>query len=98
MVSTVKAPAIPRAAKEVISHLQQRGHELHIVSFDRGLRNLSESFPVTEIFGLSLTYVNNRVRYKRTLASNLIKAPRAARSLKALSRLVDEKQDRSGNH
>ncbi|HEX9255666.1 MAG TPA: glycosyltransferase family protein [Candidatus Angelobacter sp.] len=77
-------------AKEVISHLQQQGHKLHVVSFDRGLRNLSESFPVTEIFGLKLTYVNNRVRYKRTLASNLIKAPRAARSLKALSHLVDE--------
>ena len=61
-----------------------------MVSFDRGLRNLSESFPVKEIFGLSLAYVNNRVRYKRTLASNLIKAPRVARSLKALSHLVDE--------
>jgi uncharacterized protein (TIGR00661 family) len=77
-------------AKEVISHLQQQGHRLHIVSFDRGLRNLSESFPVKEIFGLSLTYVNNRVRYKRTLANNLIKAPRVARSLKALSHLVEE--------
>jgi uncharacterized protein (TIGR00661 family) len=77
-------------AKEVISHLQLRGHKLHIVSFDRGLRNLTESFPVTEIFGLSLAYVNNRVRYKRTVAGNMIKAPRAARSLKALSRLVDE--------
>jgi uncharacterized protein (TIGR00661 family) len=77
-------------AKEVISHLKQRGHNLHIVSFDRGLRNLSASFPVTEIFGLSLAYVNNRVRYERTLANNLIKAPRAARSLKKLSRLVDE--------
>jgi uncharacterized protein (TIGR00661 family) len=77
-------------AKEVISHLQQRGHKLHIVSFDRGLRNLSETFPVTEIFGLSLAYVNNRVRYKRTVAGNMIKAPRAARSLKALSCLVDE--------
>jgi uncharacterized protein (TIGR00661 family) len=79
-------------AREVISHLQQQGHKLHIVSFDRGLRNLSESFPVIEIFGLTLAYVNNRVRYKRTLASNLIKAPRAARSLKQLSRLVDEKE------
>jgi len=77
-------------AKEVISHLQQQGHRLHVVSFDRGLRNLSESFPVTEIFGLKLAYVNNRVRYKRTLAANLIKAPRAGRSLKALSHLVDE--------
>ena|ERR1700731_2186568 len=77
-------------AREVITHLQQQGHKLHIVSFDRGLRNLRESFPVTEIFGLSLTYVNNRVRYKQTLASNLIKAPRAARSFKELSHLVDE--------
>ena len=77
-------------AREVITHLQQQGHKLRIVSFDRGLRNLSESFAVTEIFGLSLTYVNNRVRYKRTLASNLIKAPRAVRSLKKLSHLVDE--------
>ena len=77
-------------AKEVISHLQQQGHKLHIVSFDRGLRNLRESFPVTEVFGLGLSYVNNRVRYQRTVASNLLKAPRAARSLKALSRMVDE--------
>jgi uncharacterized protein (TIGR00661 family) len=77
-------------AKEVISHLQQKGHKVRVVSFDRGLRNLSESFSVTEIFGLRLTYVNNRVRYRRTLASNLIKAPRAARSLKELSRLVEE--------
>ena len=77
-------------AKEVISHLQQQGHKVHIVSFDRGLRNLRESFTVTEIFGLSLAYVNNRVRFKRTVASNLVKVPRAVRSLKALSHLVDE--------
>ena len=77
-------------AKEVISHLQRQGHRLHVVSFDRGLRNLRESFPVTEIFGLQLTYVNNRVRYKRTVASNLLKAPRAARSVKQLSRLAEE--------
>ena len=42
-------------AKEVISHLQRQGHKLHVVSFDRGLRNLSESFPVTEIFGLRVS-------------------------------------------
>lgn len=79
-------------AKEVITHLLRQGHSVHVVSFDRGLRNLSESFPVTEIFGLRLTYINNRVRYKRTLAKNLIKAPRAARSLKQLVRLIEEKK------
>ena len=77
-------------AKDVISHLQKQGHKLHVVSFDRGLRNLRENFPVTEIFGFQITYINNRVRYKRTVASNLIKAPKAARSLKELSRLVEE--------
>jgi uncharacterized protein (TIGR00661 family) len=77
-------------AKEVITHLQNQGHKLHLVSFDRGLRNLRESFPVKEIFGFRITYINNRVRYKRTLASNLVKAPKAARSLKELSHLVEE--------
>jgi uncharacterized protein (TIGR00661 family) len=77
-------------AKDVISHLQKQGHKLQVVSFDRGLRNLRESIPATEIFGFQLTYINNRVRYKRTIASNLIKAPKAARSLKELSRLVEE--------
>ncbi len=77
-------------AKDVISHLQNQGHKLHLVSFDRGFRNLRENFPVTEIFGFRITYINNRVRYKRTVASNLIKAPKAARSLKDLSRLVEE--------
>src|SRR6516164_9801935 len=79
-------------AKEVIVHLQRQGHRVHVVSFDRGLRNLSESFSVTEIFGLRLTYINNRVRYKRTLASNLIKAPRAARSLRQLTRLIENEK------
>ena len=77
-------------AKDVISHLQKQGHKLHVVSFDRGLRNLRESIPAKEIFGFQLTYINNRVRYKRTIASNLIKAPKAASSLKELSRLVEE--------
>jgi uncharacterized protein (TIGR00661 family) len=63
---------------------------VHVVSFDRGLRNLSESFPVTEIFGLRVTYVNNRVRYRRTLAKNVIKAPRAARSMRQLGNLVED--------
>jgi uncharacterized protein (TIGR00661 family) len=79
-------------AKEVISHLQGRGHNVHVASFDRGLRNLSESFPVTEIFGLRLTYVNNRVRYNRTVARNLIKAPRARRSVKQLLGLMEEQK------
>jgi len=78
-------------AKEVLSHLVARGHTVHVASFDRGLRNLKEHFDVTEIFGFRFSYVNNRVRYKRTIAKNLITVPQAAKSLHRLKHLVDER-------
>ncbi len=79
-------------AKEVIAHLQNSGHIVRVASFDRGLRNLTPSCEVTEIFGFRFAYVNNRVRYRRTLAKNLITAPRAAESMARLLRLMDEWQ------
>lgn len=79
-------------AKEVISHLEERGHKVHVVSFDRGLRNLGENFDVTEIFGFAFVYVNNRMRYRRTVAKNLFRTPKAARSIARLMRQADEWQ------
>ena len=77
-------------AKEVLSHLVERGHNVHVASFDRGLQNLAPDFDVTEIYGFRFAYVNNRVRYKRTIAKNLITVPQAAKSLHHLYDLVDE--------
>jgi uncharacterized protein (TIGR00661 family) len=77
-------------AREVILHLQEKGHRVHVASFDRGLRNLKENFDVTEIYGLRFAYVDNRVRYRKTLARNLMTAPQAARSLKQLSHQCEE--------
>src|ERR1700689_211496 len=77
-------------AKEVLSHLVARGHSVHVASFDRGLQNLKSDFDATEIYGFRFAYLNNRVRYKRTIAKNLITAPQAARSLSRLKDLVDE--------
>ncbi len=77
-------------SKEVISHLIEQGHTVHVASFDRGLANLSKSFEVTEIFGLRFAYVNNQVRYRRTAARNLLAAPKAARSFARLLRHMDE--------
>jgi len=71
-------------ATEVIKHLQRQGHHIHVASFDRGLQNLSAICDVIEIHGLRFAYVNNRVRYRRTIAKNLLSAPKAVRSLKAL--------------
>lgn len=79
-------------AKEVLSHLRRQGHTLHVVSFDRGLKNLGGEFEVTEIYGLRLEYVNNRVRYKKTVAKNLLAVPKAAKSMRELARRCEEWQ------
>src|SRR6185312_15310260 len=79
-------------AKEVIGHLQARGHSVHVASFDRGLKNLRDSAEVTEIYGFRFAYVNNRVRYRRTVAKSLLTAPKAARSGAQLRKLADQWQ------
>lgn len=79
-------------AKEVISHLQKRGHAVHVVSFDRGLANLRKDFEVTEILGWRLAYVNNQVRYRRTLARNLLTARRTASAISRLKTLIEERE------
>ena len=76
-------------AKEVLTHLVSQGHKVHVASFDRGLQNLKDSFDATEIYGFRFSYVDNRVRYKRTIAKNLVTIPQAAKSLHQLNALVD---------
>ena len=77
-------------AKEVLRHLVRQGHIVHVASFDRGLLNLRDEFDVTEIYGLRIAYVNNRVRYEKTVAKNLLSAPKAVKSNRQLLRLADE--------
>ena len=79
-------------AKEVLTHLIAKGHRVHVASFDRGLQNLKDNFSVTEIYGFRFAYVNNRVRYQRTIAKNLLTVPHAAKSLSRLNALVDEEK------
>ena len=74
----------------MLSHLVEHGHTVHVASFDRGLRNLSPYFDVTEIYGFRFAYVNNRVRYKRTIAKNLMTMPQAAHSNSRLKELVEK--------
>ena len=79
-------------AKEVLTHLVSQGHEVHVASFDRGLQNLRDNFNAIEIYGFRFAYVNNRVRYKRTIAKNLMTVPHAAKSLSQLDALVEEEK------
>ena len=76
-------------AREVLTHLREQGHTLHVASFDRGLVNLRDQFEVTEIFGFLIAYVNNRVRYKRTLARSLVGMPQAAKSVNRIRNLIE---------
>jgi len=76
-------------AREVITHLEARGHRVHVASFDRGLRNLKDDFDVTEIDGLRLAYVHNRVRYGKTILRNLAHLPQTARRVRALGRKAE---------
>jgi uncharacterized protein (TIGR00661 family) len=79
-------------AREVLAHLQSKGHEIHVVSFDRGLKNLAADFEVTEIYGLRLAFAHNRVRYARTILKNLFTVPQVARSVRKLNQLAQERE------
>jgi uncharacterized protein (TIGR00661 family) len=76
-------------AREVITHLQTRGHRVRVASFDRGYRNLKDDFDVTEIDGLRLAYVENRVRYRKTVVRNLLHVPRTASKIRDLGRKAE---------
>ena len=77
-------------SREVLAHLQARGHTVHVASFDRGLENLAADFEVTEIYGLRLFYAHNRVHYARTAIKNLLSVPQAARSVHHLNQVAKE--------
>ena len=76
-------------AREVMAHLEAQGHRVHGASFDRGYRNLKDDFDVTEIDGLRLAYVHNRVRYGKTVVRNLLHMPQTARRVRALGRKAE---------
>jgi uncharacterized protein (TIGR00661 family) len=78
-------------SREIILHLQSQGHSVVAASFDRGVRNLADICEVQEIHGFRFTYINNQVRYNRTLANNLFHARKATKSLRDLTQLIDER-------
>ena len=48
-------------AREMVSHLQQLGHTVKVVSYDRDYKNLKEDFDVCETEGLHIASSDNRV-------------------------------------
>lgn len=74
-------------AREMARHLQERGHEVKIVSYDRGYRNLAEDFDCLQVEGLRIVSRNNRVSALGTLWENLRRGRRAWQRLRELRAL-----------
>jgi uncharacterized protein (TIGR00661 family) len=67
-------------------HLESRGHEVRMVSYDRGLRNLRDRFDFFETVGLHIASRDNRVSVPLTIVENLRKSGPIVRKFRELRR------------
>jgi len=77
-------------ARVVLEHLARAGHTLKVATFDRGLA-LAKDYDVTPVEGLTIAARDNRVSVLRTLAENVKKLPRGARSARELREKLFER-------
>jgi len=75
-------------SKILIEHLLSQGHQVRVVSHDKGYENLSPFFEVLKITGLHITYKENQAKYLETLFSNIKKLPKLQKTFKQVSDLV----------
>lgn len=75
-------------AREMLDHLEQLGHVVKVVSYDRGFRNLKEDFDVFETEGLHIASSDNRVSKVKTFTDNLQRLPQGHKKLNALRKEI----------
>ena len=75
-------------AREMITYLEQLGHTLKVVSYDRGYNNLSNDFDVFETEGLHIASSDNRVSKVKTFTDNLKRLPSGHKKLQALRKEI----------
>lgn len=59
-------------SREVLNHLKRIGHDLVVVTYDRGVRYLEGHFPVFEVEGFNIATVDNRVSVPQTVRDGLV--------------------------
>lgn len=74
--------------REMASHLVARGHEVKLVSYERGYRNLKDEFDVFETEGLLIASKDNRVAPVKTVTSNLKRLNKGHKKLRKLRQQV----------
>jgi uncharacterized protein (TIGR00661 family) len=77
-------------SKVIIEHLISQGHIVKVVSYDRGYKNLTPFFDVTEVVGLQFVFKDNKIKPLPTLMENVKKTSRGIRSMNKIGRIVDE--------
>jgi uncharacterized protein (TIGR00661 family) len=75
-------------SREMIEHLEQLGHVVKVVSYDRGYRNLKDDFDVFETEGLHITSSDNKVSIVKTFTENLQRLSKGHKKLQELRKEV----------
>jgi uncharacterized protein (TIGR00661 family) len=68
----------------MIGHLQEKGHRVKVVTYDRGVKNLQNDFDVFETEGLHINNSDNKVSVVKTFTDNIRKLSRGHKKLQAL--------------
>ena len=70
-------------AREMITYLEQIGHVVKVITYDRGYTNLKDDFDVFETEGLHIASSDNRISKVKTFTENLRRLPRGHKKLHA---------------
>lgn len=63
-------------AKEIISHLEKRGHKVKIITYGQAFDVLSKRFDVQKVEGMRLVFKENKLDVLRTVKYNLAHFPK----------------------
>lgn len=77
-------------AREVAAHLLSSRHDVRIVTYGQGVRNLSNDFPVHETEGLRFVTSDNRINIPKTIIDNLSHLPRGGKKAFGVRKLFKE--------
>ena len=78
-------------SREMLNHLQSKGHAVKVVSYDRGYANLKDDFDVFETEGLHIASLDNRVSKVKTFTDNLMRLPEGHKKLQSLRKDIFKK-------
>ena len=75
-------------AREMATHLCEQGHQVRLVSYDRGYANLKDDFDVFQTEGLCIASVDNKVSVVKTFTENIRRLPSGHEKLQELRQVL----------